>query len=73
LSHQAVNDGDDPAAVAKVIAAAATDRKPKLRYTREVATAQHHAALRPRPGIRQIAAQILQIDHLTSGCSENPA
>jgi short-subunit dehydrogenase len=30
---EAVNDGDDPAAVAKVIVAAATDRKPKLRYT----------------------------------------
>jgi short-subunit dehydrogenase len=29
----AVNNGDDPAAVAKVIVAAATDRKPKLRYT----------------------------------------
>jgi hypothetical protein len=29
----AVNHGDDPAAVAKVIVAAATDRKPKLRYT----------------------------------------
>lgn len=30
---EAVNEGDDPAAVAKVIVAAATDRKPKLRYT----------------------------------------
>jgi short-subunit dehydrogenase len=30
---EAVNDGDDPAAVAKVIVAAASDRKPKLRYT----------------------------------------
>jgi short-subunit dehydrogenase len=29
---EAVIDGDDPAAVAKVIVAAATDRKPKLRY-----------------------------------------
>jgi short-subunit dehydrogenase len=29
----AVNNGDDPAAVAKVIVAAATDVKPKLRYT----------------------------------------
>ena len=26
-------DGDDPAVVAKVVVAAATDRKPKLRYT----------------------------------------
>ena len=29
---QAVNDGDDPATVAKAIVAAATDPTPKLRY-----------------------------------------
>jgi short-subunit dehydrogenase len=29
----AMKDGDDPAVVAKVIVAAATDKKPKLRYT----------------------------------------
>ena len=29
----AMKDGDDPAIVAKVIVAAATDPKPKLRYT----------------------------------------
>ena len=29
----AMNKGDDPATVAKVIVAAATDSKPKLRYT----------------------------------------
>ena len=29
----AVKDGDDPAAVTKVIVTAATDKKPKLRYT----------------------------------------
>ena len=29
----AIKDGDDPAVVAKVIVAAATDAKPKLRYT----------------------------------------
>ena len=29
----AIKDGDDPAVVAKVIVAAATDPKPKLRYT----------------------------------------
>lgn len=29
----AIKDGDDPAIVAKVIVAAATDPKPKLRYT----------------------------------------
>ena len=29
---EAVNDGDDPAVVAKAIVAAATDKKPKLRY-----------------------------------------
>src|SRR5687768_3608129 len=33
LAATAVRDGDDPAAVAKVIVAAATDPKPKLRYT----------------------------------------
>ena len=30
---EAMKDGDDPAIVAKVIVAAATDPKPKLRYT----------------------------------------
>ena len=30
---EAVKDGDDPAVVAKAIVAAATDAKPKLRYT----------------------------------------
>jgi hypothetical protein len=29
----AIKDGDDPATIAKVIVAAATDPKPKLRYT----------------------------------------
>jgi len=33
LIAQAVNDGDDPATVAKAVVAAATDKKPKLRYT----------------------------------------
>lgn len=33
LIAQAVNDGEDPATVAKVVVAAATDKKPKLRYT----------------------------------------
>jgi NAD(P)-dependent dehydrogenase (short-subunit alcohol dehydrogenase family) len=33
LIAQAVNDGDHPATVAKAIVAAATDKKPKLRYT----------------------------------------
>jgi hypothetical protein len=33
LIAQAVNDGDDPAIVAKAVVAAATDKKPKLRYT----------------------------------------
>ena len=30
---EAMKDGDDPAIVAKVIVAAATDPRPKLRYT----------------------------------------
>jgi hypothetical protein len=33
LIAQAVNDGKDPATVAKAVVAAATDKKPKLRYT----------------------------------------
>ncbi|MFI6118941.1 oxidoreductase [Streptomyces sp. NPDC051064] len=33
LMAAAIKDGDDPATVAKVIVAAATDAKPKLRYT----------------------------------------
>jgi NAD(P)-dependent dehydrogenase (short-subunit alcohol dehydrogenase family) len=33
MLHAAIKDGDDPAVVAKVIVAAATDTKPKLRYT----------------------------------------
>ena len=33
MIETAIKDGDDPAVVAKVIVAAATDPKPKLRYT----------------------------------------
>ena len=33
LIAQSVNDGEDPATVAKAVVAAATDKKPKLRYT----------------------------------------
>jgi NAD(P)-dependent dehydrogenase (short-subunit alcohol dehydrogenase family) len=33
LIAQAVSDGDDPPTVAKAVVAAATDKKPKLRYT----------------------------------------
>ena len=33
MMETAIKDGDDPAIVAKVIVAAATDAKPKLRYT----------------------------------------
>jgi NAD(P)-dependent dehydrogenase (short-subunit alcohol dehydrogenase family) len=33
MMETAIRDGDDPAVVAKVIVAAATDTKPKLRYT----------------------------------------
>jgi NAD(P)-dependent dehydrogenase (short-subunit alcohol dehydrogenase family) len=33
MMETAIKDGDDPAIVAKVIVAAATDPKPKLRYT----------------------------------------
>ena len=45
---EAMKDGDDPAVVAKVIVAAATDAKPKLRYTAgPVAGRSHAAPLRP--------------------------
>ncbi len=33
MMETAIKDGDDPAVVAKVIVTAATDAKPKLRYT----------------------------------------
>ena len=33
VTAEAIKDGDDPAVVAEVIVAAATDAKPKLRYT----------------------------------------
>ena len=54
-----LKDGDDPATVAKVIVVAATDPKPKLRYTagRRRRTRQHAASHRPRPGLRQADPQ----------------
>ncbi len=51
---RAMTDGDDPATVAKAIVAAATDPKPKLRYTAG-STAGRVSALRrfvPAAGLR---------------------
>ena len=57
-----LKDSDDPATVAKVIVAAATDPKPKLRYTAgpppaRRRTRQHAAPHHPRPGLRQADPQ----------------
>ena len=62
-----MKDGDDPAIVAKAIVAAATDRKPKLRYTAGPAAgrAQHAAPHRPRPGLRQADPQVQPAGQLT--------
>ena len=66
----AIKDGDDPAVVAKVIVAAATDPKPKLRYTAGTPgrTRQHAAPLRSRRGLRQADPQAQPAGRLTPAC-----
>ena len=56
---EGIKTGDDPAVVAKVIVAAATDPKPRLRYTAGSTrrACQHAAPHRPRPGLRQADPQ----------------
>ncbi len=55
------NDGDDPATVAKVIFTAATDTKPRLRYTAGV-TAGRVSALRRYVPARTFDKQIRKIN-----------
>jgi NAD(P)-dependent dehydrogenase (short-subunit alcohol dehydrogenase family) len=59
----AVKDGDDPAVVAKVIVAAATDTKPKLRYTAG-AVAGRVSTLRRFVPARAFDRQIRKLNHL---------
>ena len=54
-------DGDDPATVAKVIVTAATDTKPRLRYTAGV-TAGRVSALRRYVPARTFDKQIRKIN-----------
>jgi hypothetical protein len=67
MMETAIGDGDDPAVVAKVIVAAATDPKPKLRYTAGP-TAGRASTLRRiarSPGLRQADPQALPAGRLT--------
>ena len=61
----AMKDGDDPALVAKVIAAAATDPKPKLRYTAGP-TAGRVSTLRRIVPARAFDKQIRKLNRLAS-------
>lgn len=61
----AIKDGDDPAVVAKVIVAAATDRKPKLRYTAGV-LAGRASTLRRFAPTRAFDNQIRKLNQLAS-------
>ncbi|MDT9697980.1 oxidoreductase [Streptomyces sp. P17] len=59
----AVRDGDDPAVVAKEIVAAATDAKPKLRYTAGAMTGRVHTMRRIVPA-RMFDQQLRKLNHL---------
>ncbi len=59
----AMKDGDDPAVVAKVIVAAATDAKPKLRYTAG-STAGRVATLRRIAPARSFDRQIRKLNRM---------
>ncbi len=63
LIATAMADGDDPATVAKAIVAAATDPKPKLRYTAGP-TARRVSALRRFVPARAFDRQIRKLNHL---------
>ena len=65
LAATAVRDGDDPAAVAKVIVAAATDPKPKLRYTAGPRAARVSTLRRIVPA-RAFDKQIRKLNRLAS-------
>lgn len=60
----AIKDGDDPAVVAKAIVAAATDPKPKLRYTAG-SLASRVSTLRRLAPARAFDKQIRKINRLT--------
>jgi short-subunit dehydrogenase len=59
----AMESGDDPAIVAQAILAAATDPKPKLRYTAG-STARRVSALRRYVPARAFDRQIRKLNHL---------
>ncbi|MFF3336479.1 oxidoreductase [Streptomyces sp. NPDC002888] len=59
----AVKDGDDPAVVAKEIVAAATDAKPKLRYTAGAMTGRVRTMRRMVPS-RIFDQQLRKLNHL---------
>lgn len=63
LMTAAINEGEDPATVAKVIVAAATDPKPKLRYTAG-STAGRVSALRRIVPARAFDRQIRKLNRL---------
>ncbi|MEV8567313.1 oxidoreductase [Streptomyces sp. NPDC051322] len=64
LMVQAIRDGDPPAVVAKVIVAAATDAKPKLRYTAGPVAGRASALRRVVPA-RAFDKQIRKLNQLT--------
>ncbi|MEU7858448.1 oxidoreductase [Nonomuraea sp. NPDC049141] len=63
MMQTAIKDGDDPAIVAKVIVEAATDRKPKLRYTAG-SLAGRASALRRIAPVRVFDKQIRRLNQL---------
>jgi short-subunit dehydrogenase len=64
LMATAITNGDDPATVAKAILAAATDSRPKLRYTAG-STARRVSALRRMVPARAFDRQIRKLNRLT--------
>ena len=70
----AIKDGDDPAVVAKVIVAAATDPKPKLRYTAGTLAGRvsHRDASSP-PGPSTVRSAAQPAGRLTSHPAHRPA
>jgi short-subunit dehydrogenase len=62
---EGIKTGDDPAVVAKVIVAAATDPKPKLRYAAG-SRARRVSTLRRIAPARVFDGQIRKINHLAS-------
>ncbi|MET7702801.1 oxidoreductase [Streptomyces sp. NPDC005485] len=63
VMETAIRDGDDPAVVAKVIVAAATDSKPKLRYTAGPTAGRARALHRLAPA-RVFDKQIRKLNRL---------